>query len=57
VWNCAPNEILDAATHTYTETGIGDAAIIKQMAIQRGENEGGEILRVIEPDPSLAVSP
>ncbi len=39
LWNSAPNEILDEAA----DAGAGDAATIKQRAIQRWENEGGEI--------------
>lgn len=36
-WNCAPNETLDEAADA------GDAATIKKRAIQRWEDEGGEI--------------
>jgi broad specificity phosphatase PhoE len=39
LWNCAPNEIADEAA----DAGAGDAATIQQRAIQRWENEGGEI--------------
>lgn len=39
LWNCAPNEILDEAA----DAGASDAGAIKQRAIQRWENEGGEI--------------
>ena len=39
LWNCRSSDILDAAADTATN----DAARIKQRAIQRWENEGGEI--------------
>lgn len=39
MWNCAPNEIRNEPANA----NAGDAVTVKQGAIQRWENEGGEI--------------